>query len=148
MTDEYPRRILCPIDFSDCSRRALAEATRLANEHDARLFVIHVDMAGSSIPPGHRGYVSELDMHKRLIEEAKPIVREGKTEMHYLRGQAIDEIRRFVELRNIDLIVMGTHGRTGLAKMVMGSVAEQLSKDAACKVNLVSPDDSWVSTAV
>jgi universal stress protein A len=128
------RRILCPIDFSECSKTALAKAEEMAKEASAKLYVVFVDASGPTIPPGRIGYAPERDGHRRLIEEATPSDPGIDFELHYLRGQPIDEIRRFAALREIDLMVMGTHGRTGLAKLMMGSVAEQMSNDSPCEV--------------
>ena len=135
-----PKRILCPTDFSPCSQQALVEAERIAFTHNAKLFVVHVDVSGAGIPPGYPGYSAELDEHRRLINEATPKDPNVEFELHYLRGQPVDEIRRFSALRDIDIIIMGTHGRTGLARLVMGSVAEQLSTKCCCEVVLIPQD--------
>ncbi len=128
------RRILCPVDFSDCSQVALRKACSLAQESNAKLFIVHVEQAGQTMPPGVPGYIEEMDEHKRLLDETTPAVEGLDFEQHYLQGTAIDQIRRFAILRKIDLIVMGTHGRTGLAKAFMGSVAESISKHSPCQV--------------
>lgn len=129
-----PQRILCPVDFSDCSRVALQHACEQAARYQAKLFIVHVDGGGQTHPPGTPGYVEDLDEHKRLLDWAKPTSKEIDYEHHYLRGNVVDEIHRFMALRDIDLIVMGTHGRTGLARVLLGSVAESISKEAPCKV--------------
>ena len=129
-----PKRIVCPVDFSECSQQALEYACQLTAEHSAKLFIIHVDVTGHPYVPGNPGYVGELDEHKRLLEEARPCNEDVDYEHHYLQGNVVDEIKRFVMLRDVDLIVMGTHGRTGLAKVFMGSVAESLAKESPCEV--------------
>jgi nucleotide-binding universal stress UspA family protein len=129
-----PKRILCPVDFSDCSCVALDHACELAAESSAKLFIIHVEKAGQTCLPGSTGYVEALDEHKRLLIETTPSSAEIDYEQHYLRGNTIDEIRRFAMLRDVDLIVMGTHGRTGLAKALMGNVAEMISQHPPCQV--------------
>jgi nucleotide-binding universal stress UspA family protein len=129
-----PQRILCPVDFSECSQKALEHACGVAARTGAKLFIVHVQDVGHTCPPGNPGYVEELDQHKRLLEEAKPCAEGIDFEQHYMRGHVIDEIRRFAVLRHVDLIVLGTHGRTGLARVLMGSVAESLSKDSPCEV--------------
>ena len=132
------KKILCPVDFSECSQKALHHASELAASSSAKLFIVHVEDVGHTYPPGNPGYVEELDEHKRLIDEAKPTVKDIDFEQHYLRGNAVDEIRRFAVVREIDLIVLGTHGRTGLARVLMGSVAESLSQDAPCEIVTIS----------
>lgn len=131
-----PQRILCPVDFSKCSQNALKHACEQAARSGAKLFIVHVESIGQTRPPGKPGYIAELDEHKRLLDETTPCIKDQDVdfEQHYLRGNAIDEILRFAKLRNIDLIVMGTHGRTGLAKVLLGSVAESISKNAPCEV--------------
>lgn len=129
-----PQRILCPVDFSDCSQKALNRACELAEESGAKLYIVHVQKGAPSHPPGTTGYVAELDEHRRLLVEAKPCSEKVDYEQHSLRGNVIDEIRRFAILREVDVIVMGTHGRTGLAKAIMGNVAETISEDPPCEV--------------
>ncbi len=129
-----PKRILCPVDFSECSRLALNEASARAARYGAKLFIVHVDEFGQAYPPGHSGYSPQLDEHRRLLKEAQPTSQEIDYELHYLRGNVMDEIRRFAALREVDLIVMGTHGRTGLARVLKGSVAECVTKHAPCPV--------------
>ena len=132
------KRILCPIDFSDCSQEALRHACQAAERNEAKLYVVHVESSGHSIPPGKPGYVAELDGHRRLLTEGKPCSEDVDYELHFLRGNVVDEIRNFATLREIDLIVVGTHGRTGLTRALMGSVAESLSKKAPCEVTTIS----------
>ena len=141
-----PKRILCPVDFSACSRRALEQACQVAAEYHAKLFIVHVDVTGHPYVPGNPGYVGELDEHKRLLEEARPCTEDVDYEHHYLQGNVVDEIKRFAMLRDVNLIVMGTHGRTGLAKVFRGSVAESLAKESPCKVVTV-PQPQEQSTA-
>ncbi len=140
-----PKRILCPVDFSKCSRLALNEACTRTARHGAKLFIVHVDEFGQAYPPGHPGYAPQLDEHRRLLNEAKPTSEDIDYELHYLRGNVMDEIRRFAALREIDLIVMGTHGRTGLARVLQGSVAESVSKHAPCPVITVCSSESGMA---
>ena len=62
------KRILCPVDFSECSQEALQHACSLAEQHGAKLFIVHVEDVGHTYPPGNPGYVAALDEHRRLIE--------------------------------------------------------------------------------
>ena len=133
-------RVLCPVDFSECSRVALQKATERVSETGGKLFIVHVDAGGAGNPPGTSGYVEELDHHRKLLLEGVPASHDVDFEQHYMRGNVIDEIQRFARLRDIDLIVMGTHGRTGLAKALLGSVADSITRSAPCRVEAVSPD--------
>ncbi len=120
----------------------LAKASQIAEESNAKLYVVHVDHGGQFTPPGATGYVEEFDEHKRLLEEGAVQNPNVDYELHYLKGNPTDEIRRFTVLRNIDLIVMGTHGRTGLARVLLGSIAERVTRTAPCEVILASPQGS------
>lgn len=126
-------RILCPIDFSESSRAAYEYACWLSRCSSSTLFIVHVESLPMPYLPGDARYVENLDENRRLLTEAKPSL-DIKYEQHYLKGDVVDEILRFAKLRDIDLIILGTHGRTGLAKLLMGSVAESIVRRAPCPV--------------
>ena len=128
------KRIVCPVDFSDTSQAALQHASSLAREAGAKLYILHVEQIPQMYPEGHVGYEPELDEYKRLLHEAAPGRDDVQFEHHYLRGNVADEIIRFAHCREADLIVMGTHGRTGFARFLMGSVAEAVLRRAKCPV--------------
>ena len=135
-----PRTILCPIDFSENSRVALDRATEEAAQFNAKLYVAHVENMRQAARPGSAAYVKELDEHKRLLKEGRPYLENIDFEQHYLRGDVVDELVRFADARGVDRIIMGTHGRTGLKRVLMGSVAEAVSRVATCEVITVSLD--------
>ena len=91
--------------------------------------------------PGEQGYLAELDENQRLLLEAKPCFEDVRYEQHYLKGNVVDEVLRFAALRNVDLIVLGTRGRTGLAKLLLGSTAEAIMRRAQCQVTAVQYDE-------
>ncbi len=134
----HPRRILCPIDFSENSAVALRYASEEAAQFAAKLFVVHVENVRQAALPGTPAYVKELDEHKRLLQEGKPTIENIHYEQHYLRGNVVDELVRFADAREIDRIIMGTHGRTGVKRMLMGSVASAVSKTANGEVVTIS----------
>ena len=134
--------ILCPIDFSACSMTALKEASRRAAEDSAKLYIFFVDDSGKHLIPGQNGYVAELDGYRRLLEEGVPTEANVEFEQHYVPGEPAAEIVRFARLREIDTIIMGTHGRSGLAKLFMGSVAEGVTDAAGCDVVTIKADGS------
>lgn len=132
-------RILCPVDFSEFSDRACDHAHSFARHFDAKLFVLHVaepfvPMDPSSISP------SLVDqVYAQNIADAEEKVRElaerqnwndVEHEVVLERGAVADAILRFVECNNIDLITMGTHGRRGLDRLVLGSVTERILRTA------------------
>jgi nucleotide-binding universal stress UspA family protein len=131
------KRILCPVDFSEHSDAALGYASTLAQESDAVLFLIHVDDSQVPYDAGFAGYVpppNEAEVLEEQLHEKRP-TREGvPCEHHLLFGHPAEAIVEFARTHDIDLIVMGTHGRTGVARLIMGSVAEAVVRRAECPV--------------
>ena len=136
---EAKKKILCPVDFSDHSDRALARACEAALHNKAKLYILHVDTVNVTTLPSSSGYDADLDEYRRLLLEAKPESRDVNYEHHYARGDVATEIVRFAMLREVDQIVMGTHGRSGLLRSLMGSVANSVCRLAKCQVETVRP---------
>jgi len=143
-------RILVPTDFSDNSRLALEYAAALGERFESELHLLHVlhDVLSSVAPePGlvlasAGDYVRELresaEGAMQKLVESKPLA--GKKVVRRVReGQPFVEIIRYARDQSIDLIVIGTHGRTGLAHVLMGSVAERVVRKAGCPVLTVRP---------
>ena len=124
-------RIVCPVDFSASSDAALIMAATVASQFDATLYIVHVE----EIPRESMSAVGdESSEYQKLLDSRVPPSEDVEYEHHYLRGKVSDEIIVFAKARNVDLIVMGTHGRTGLARLLMGSVAECVVRNADCPV--------------
>lgn len=140
--------ILCPIDFSDASARALAHAAAIAKWYEARLTVLHVTPAfegplGTRVPtePGHAplpGSRDDIEARIRLAVESAgvdgPAVRAVAHE-----GRANELIVDGAAGMKADLIVMGTHGVGGFKRLVLGSVTETVVHTATCPVLTVPP---------
>ena len=138
--------ILCPTDFSDFSLRALSHAAALARWYEARLTVLYV----SSLAPAVAGFpplVSPITLEplsrERLLEEmhafAQPASEGGvKVDFMIREGAAAPEITEQARVGAADLIVMGTHGRGGFERLVLGSVTEKVLRKAPCPVLTVS----------
>ncbi|HEY4175475.1 MAG TPA: universal stress protein [Kofleriaceae bacterium] len=137
------KKILCPVDFSSGSRSALREAIQLSKESGGQLVVIHVwapPVLLASEPiglPANQLAVLIADA-ETMLEEAVAEAREHgapSVERVLRSGSAWNEI---VEVAKddplIDLIVIGTHGRTGISRALVGSVAEQVVRHAPCPV--------------
>lgn len=135
------RRILVPTDFSEYSAEAMKYACALAEKFDAELHLLHVlEMHVSSTPVFAGGLA--LSPHVQESREAAE-----KSLLHIASGrQAIRatvvgppflEILRYARDHQIDLIVMGTHGRSGLAHVLLGSVAERVVRKSFCPVMTV-----------
>ena len=128
-------RILVPTDFSAPSEAALAYGRGLATQFDAALHLMHV---------AENPFLRAVAIDRRALEEAAARrLQERLTEAERRRGsvaiveqsdEPANEILRYAESVNIELIVMGTHGRTGLARVVVGSVAEAVVRAAPCPV--------------
>lgn len=131
--------ILVPTDFSPTSDAALHYAAQMALTLGARLYLVHV--------PGKTGEHFEASFpvgsfETTASERLSAIV--TKEELERLRpeyvlrvGTPAEEIVRYADVCDADLIIMGTHGRTGIAHALMGSVAEQVVRAAPCPVLLV-----------
>jgi nucleotide-binding universal stress UspA family protein len=129
--------ILHPTDFSKQSEFAFQLACSLARDYGAELFVLHVVsppvvVYGEGVLPVEpESYQVELREKLHRLHAGEPEVRV----LHRLvEGQPVDEILRLAKEIGCDLIVMGTHGRTGLGRVLMGSVAEKVVRTAPCPV--------------
>jgi nucleotide-binding universal stress UspA family protein len=142
------KRILCPIDFSDASRSALETAADLARRNGASLTLFHAyPVPGYTFPDG--SFVASSKMLEELADQAKRHLDEWKAIAAGLGVAAVDaatavgepahEIVAFAKEKGADLVVVGTHGRTGLQHALMGSVAERVVRKAPCPVLTVRP---------
>jgi nucleotide-binding universal stress UspA family protein len=130
-----PRIVLVPTDFSDHARAAVHLASTIARECKAQVVVAHVDppplVHGEAVDrrtPDYQASLRALIEGIRLPDASVPV------ERHLLEGAPADEIVRLAKDKHCDLIVMGTHGRTGLMRAMIGSVAEQVIRTAPCPV--------------
>jgi len=144
------KRILFPTDFSDCSRRAQEYACALAEQFQAELHVLHVlvDVALMMPEPGSmammpQNYLLELKQtaEKALEGLLAPSWTQGRRVVRATRmGNPFVEISKYASERDIDLIVIGTHGRSALMHVLLGSVAERVVRKAPCPVLTVHPE--------
>jgi universal stress protein A len=145
------QRILFPTDFSLQSQPALELATALAREAGAKLLIVHVQEPPIElVAEGAYGF-SELHPDKQAIEaQLKQIVPADAAvpyEHHVLFGSPAAEIVQLAKHENVDLIVMSTHGRTGLMHLLMGSVAEAVLRRAPCPVITLRAGAEGAATA-
>ena len=131
--------ILHPTDFSPLSENAFHLACSLARDHGGRVIVLHVAVppvigpgGGLTPPPG-----GDWEALERQLREIKPSDPKVPVEYRLERGYPAAEILRVAVERNCDLIVLGSHGRSGLAWLLMGSVADQVVRKAHCPVLVV-----------
>jgi universal stress protein A len=143
------RKIVCPTDFSPFTDAALSYASTLAAESGAMLYIVHVDEYRHSNPATgdvayiyvHPGNNSHHGNIPNRLDHVKP-TSSCVFERRYLAGEPAREIVAFAERENVDLIVMGSHGRTGLSRLLMGSVAECVARRATCPVLIVKQPSS------
>ncbi len=129
--------ILHPTDFSDCSDGAFRLACALARDYGSRLVVLHVAelstvVAGDGmlmIP-----YPIDSEPLREQLRQLKPDDPKIPVEHRLVEGYAAEQILRVAAQTNCDLILMGTHGRTALNRLLMGSVAEEVVRRAPCPV--------------
>jgi universal stress protein A len=132
--------ILHPTDFSPQSEHAFHLACSLARDHAGRVIVLHVAEpplvapGGGMTPPLPGGVWEAIETQLRGVQTPDAKV---PVEHRLEEGKPADEILRVAQDVKCDLIVMGTHGRTGLAHFLMGSVAEQVVRKATCAVLVV-----------
>jgi len=138
------RRILVPLDFSLTSLRALKLAVALAKRCGARLLLLNV-VEPNPYPTGMEGAVlvtpdATLARYARrqLTQVARRFIPKSvRTNSLIVRGRAADGIVETAEEKGADLIVLSTHGHTGLDRLLMGSTAEQVVRSAKCPVFVV-----------
>jgi nucleotide-binding universal stress UspA family protein len=135
------RAILVPTDFSEHSDNVFRLACSLARDHGARVYVLHVlapptaIYAGGAVVAVPEGGRDEAWSKLRQYRSPDPSV---PVESRLGEGEAADAILRVIAELGCDLAVMGTHGRSGLARMLMGSVAEAVVRKARCPVLTVN----------
>jgi nucleotide-binding universal stress UspA family protein len=144
------RRILHPTDFSPASRRAFQTAVSLAKRGRGQLLLLHVVAPPAVVlEDSFMTARTYLDMEKAATREAQErlgtlrarAAKAGaRVKTAVARGVAFEEIVRAARRSRADVIVIGTHGRTGLRRVLLGSVAERVVGRAACPVLSVRGD--------
>lgn len=134
------RRILCPIDFSEHSLAALEVALKVVQQNDAKLYLLNV----APTPAGSAGFQPipmdpypqlEKDGQQRLAKIGREKIPAAvRYETLVLSGDPAEQVLDTARNIGADLIVMGTHGRTGLVHLVLGSVAERVVREAPIPV--------------
>jgi nucleotide-binding universal stress UspA family protein len=126
-------RILVPTDFSLCSLNALGYGEELARRLDAELLVMHVETAPVAV--SKMANVPHAAAERELARTADQLRRQNLRVRALLRTGAADrEILEAAEAERASLIVMGTHGRKGVSRVLLGSVAERVVRSAPCPV--------------
>lgn len=148
------KRILCPTDFSDCSKRAFEHAAAFARRYDAEVTVLHVYLMPPPVAP-----IPTLDGGSVIIDSAvlaDACRQEHEQEMQrfiasmptaglrlrplVVEDATIEAILQHADPSHADIIVMGTHGRSGLERILLGSVAERVLRKSPVPVLAVPPN--------
>jgi nucleotide-binding universal stress UspA family protein len=136
------KRILCPVDFSEPSKRALRYALAIARWHESELAVLYMEDVLLHAATVEAGGYSELVA--RDYQELRAFIddaggRNRKVGVHIATGRAVPGILEHARREGSDLIVMGTSGRSGLARAVLGSVTEGVVRQATMPVLTIPP---------
>ncbi len=138
------RSILFPTDFSQQNDAALHYASALAADSNATLHIVHVHDTRTLNPSMGEAaslyaaeWQRELEVSRELLDRIRPTSPGVDFQHHSLTGIPDAEIVEFATENKVDLIVMASHGRTGISRLLMGSVAEAVMRRAPCPVLIV-----------
>ena len=141
------KTILCPIDFDENSLAALDEAVAIARHFNSSLILIHVVpvayLLGEAPPWGL--YDQEKAAAAKLADIARQRVAGLKHEFQLYMGDVITGILDAQKKYQADLLVMATHGRRGIARMVLGSIAEAVVRKVNCSVLTIREKSAPIS---
>lgn len=129
--------VLFPTDFSTASDAALSHAEALAKQSGSELLIIHVEEPPLAYGGGELYYglpEPTSDRIQKMLADVRPKDPEVKFKHRLMMGDPAGEIVRIAGEEKVDSIVLGTHGRTGLSRLLMGSVAEGVVRRAPCPV--------------
>jgi nucleotide-binding universal stress UspA family protein len=149
------RRVLVPTDFGGPSSTALLYGRALCDAFGAALHVLHVVEDPFVVGAAVHGYLAAVpDLRERALTEGQRRLDEAVPEEErraagletvVRMGRPCEEILRYAGDKDVDLVVMGTHGRTGVAHLLLGSVAERVVRTAPCPVLTVRhPEHEFV----
>lgn len=146
------KKIVVPLDGSGLSQRAIPHAVDIAQNNDSEVILLHVFR-----PPAHEytdiialaGQEDQLDEMRKQVKQHLASLRNQLREQNIkCRVQMIEGVGTanlicdYINGEDVDLVVMSTHGRTGLARFVFGSVAQKILQGVRVPVMLVYPDDA------
>jgi nucleotide-binding universal stress UspA family protein len=142
------KKILCPIDHSDCSKEALKYAVSFAMKDEAKLYLLHIidirsfneglEAISMQIPDEETLELLRIKLLDCIPEEIRD---DMNVEAIVIQGIPFAEIISTAREKDIDMIVIGSHGRTGIKHMMLGSVSEKVVRKAPCPVLTVRQTD-------
>ncbi len=136
-------KILLPTDYSDTSKKAIPWAVSLAENHDAELILFHA--IEENIPPQYyaAGITSIFELDRELKKRASKALdifmeeikgKKLKTKKVVVEGKSDEEIVKYAKENNIDLVVLASHGHSGIERVLLGSTTERVIRKAPCPV--------------
>lgn len=140
------KQILCPIDFFEASTKAFEYALKLATNYDARVHALHI--VAPIIPATYGAPFSVSDLTADMEKEARGLLEKLKTKAAKANVRVTTEVRlgdidreilSSVEALGADLVVMGTHGRRGFERLVLGSVTERMMRHCPAPMIIMGP---------
>lgn len=142
------KKVMFPVDFTESSRKVIPYLRLITDKFGSEIHIVHVIRGPEEFTGFELGatwwstYEKELldgaqKAMDRFVDDNLPDVKGVQTKV--LIGDAVDEILNYAKGADIDLIIMGTHGRKGMEKVMFGSVAEGVVKRAGCPVLTVNP---------
>jgi nucleotide-binding universal stress UspA family protein len=143
-----PKLIICPTDFSEAAAGALVAARRFAERYSSEILLVHVvaDVTPLEYDVNTPRTFQLGNYREALMDQAQKQMEElrtarfpagAKIRATALVGDAAREITALAEAEEADLIVMATHGRSGFARLVLGSITEKVVRTAACPVMVI-----------
>jgi nucleotide-binding universal stress UspA family protein len=137
------QNVMFATDFSDCSNAALPYALTLAHQYGVKLYAVHVLSTEAYLFATPETWPALMEQQEKLEQmdcaRLEAHLRGVPHEVLSPAGDISDVIFRLIQDHRIDLLVLGTHGRSGLPKLLMGSVAEKLFRQSPCPVLTVGP---------
>ncbi len=132
------KTILFPTDFSEASTVAFQYAVEYARGSTGRLLIVHVQEPVHPLIGGEMAYIppleNDLDRIKTMLQNIIPDDPQLAYSHRLLQGDPASEIVKLAKAEHADLIVLGTHGRTGIGRLLFGSTAEQILRRAPCPI--------------
>lgn len=138
-----PKKILCPTDFSEGSAAAISQATQLAKQFQATIYLLHVISMQTSLPTDPSCSFNMAEAYEIVREEARQSLQDSAEELKsagiathatVVFGDAATAIVETAKQEQVDLIVIATYGKTGWRRLAFGSVTEKVVRLATCPV--------------
>jgi nucleotide-binding universal stress UspA family protein len=139
-------KIVCCVDFSKNAKAAFDQALELAEKFQSKLYIVHVlpPVFNPVLPDSEYVFPEQpkesliIKVEERIQQEYASSVREGlEHEIVVMDGHISSEIIRFVGDEDVDLVILGSYGASGMGRVLFGSVANRVSHNAPCSVMIV-----------